>query len=109
MATLGERLKALRQKNGWSQIYVSKKLHIPNTTLSGYERDYREPDLEILERIAELYEVSVGYLVAGYEDQLQNDSTKLNKEDLDFIEEYKSLNDEDKEYVLGLIRRIRKR
>lgn len=61
--TLGERLKAAREKKGWSQLYVAQKLGIANTVLSNYERDYRDPDTETLKRLAELYEVSTDYLL----------------------------------------------
>jgi len=33
--------------------------------MSGYERDYREPDAETLSKLAQLYEVSIDYLVDG--------------------------------------------
>lgn len=48
MRTLGSRLKEAREKKRLTQIDVSKKLGISNGTLSGYERDYRDPDTETL-------------------------------------------------------------
>lgn len=61
--SLGKRLKTEREKRGWSQIYVANKVGITNAVLSNYERDYRDPDTETLKKLAELYEVSVDYLL----------------------------------------------
>lgn len=61
--SLGFRLKREREKRGWSQKYVAKKIGITNTVLSNYERDYRDPDTDTLRKLAELYEVSVDYLL----------------------------------------------
>ena len=60
-------MRAAREKKGWSQTYVCKKLGISNSTLSGYERNYREPDIDTLKKLAELYEVSPQWLLVGYE------------------------------------------
>lgn len=63
MSTLGSRLRYAREKKGWSQTYVCRKLGISNSTLSGYERDYREPDAEMISVFAQLYEVSTDDLL----------------------------------------------
>lgn len=62
MRTLGARLKEAREKKRLTQIEVSKKLGISNGTLSGYERDYRDPDTATLKKLANLYEVSIDWL-----------------------------------------------
>ncbi|CAM3710055.1 helix-turn-helix transcriptional regulator [Cohnella lubricantis] len=61
--TLGERLKAAREKKRYTQIEVAKKLGISNGAISGYERDYRDPDTETLLKLAELYDVSPNWLL----------------------------------------------
>jgi len=63
MSTLGQRLRKARENKGWSQTFVCEKLKISNSRLSGYERDYREPDAEMLATLANLYGVSVDYLL----------------------------------------------
>lgn len=60
---LSVRLRSSRESAGLSQIDAAKKLEISNGTLSGYERDYRDPDTRTLEKMADLYEVSVDYLL----------------------------------------------
>jgi len=61
--TLGERLKKARESKRFTQIEVARKLGISNGAISGYERDYRDPDTETLIKLAELYEVSPNWLL----------------------------------------------
>lgn len=63
MSTLGARLRKARERMGWSQTFVCQKLGISNSTLSGYERDYREPDADMISTFAEIYQVSTDYLL----------------------------------------------
>lgn len=71
MSTLGQRLRKAREAKGWSQTLVCKKLGISNSTLSGYERDYREPDADMISKFSNLYEVTADYLI-GVSESVQN-------------------------------------
>lgn len=62
MPSLGARLRAARKKKGWTQTEVCEILHLKNSRLSGYERDYREPDVKTLTELADLYKVSIDWL-----------------------------------------------
>lgn len=68
MKILAKRLRQARNDVGYKQIDAAKKLGISNGTLSGYERSYRDPDTDILNDMANLYEVSVDWLL-GKSDQ----------------------------------------
>lgn len=59
---LEERLKALRESNGKSQIEVCAALHIEQSTLANYENGRRTPKIEVLIKLAEYYNVSTDYL-----------------------------------------------
>ncbi len=65
MDTMGKRLRWARERLGMSQIDVASKLGITNISISNYERGHREPDNATLIRFAELYNVSVQWLVTG--------------------------------------------
>lgn len=81
MSTLGNRLRASRERKGWKQKYVCDKLGLSSSTMSGYEHDYREPDAETLSKLADLYEVSVDFLVNGLKTVKveSNDTIELEK------------------------------
>lgn len=118
MSTLGRRLRTARERKGWSQTYVCKKLNIPNSTLSGYERDYRKPDPELLAKFAELYEVTTDYLVgrdsSAKKEDISDDVLELQKA-IEMIEKGKArfkgreLTAEQQNYLIGLLRVVLER
>lgn len=65
--TLGQRLTACREQRQLRQQDVANALGLTNTQLSNYERDYREPNVERLIKLANFYGVSVQWLVTGEE------------------------------------------
>jgi transcriptional regulator with XRE-family HTH domain len=62
------RLKIARERIGFTQEQVSEKLNISIGTVSGYERNHRSPNPEMLERLADLYNVSTDYLLGRSDD-----------------------------------------
>ncbi|KKB75320.1 MULTISPECIES: helix-turn-helix domain-containing protein [Bacillus] len=79
MKKLGIKLKEAREKKGLKQIEAAKKLGISNGTLSGYERDYRDPDTETLKKMAELYDVSIDELLGN---QVKDDLSPKEEKDI---------------------------
>ena len=67
-ATVAKRLKQCRQEAGLTQLQVSIYCDITEKTYQNYELMTREPKLEILVRLADLFDVSLDYL-AGRTDQ----------------------------------------
>lgn len=49
---IGKILKTMRKKAQIPQKELAKKCNIANTTLSGYESNYREPTFATIEKIA---------------------------------------------------------
>ncbi len=50
---LNKILKTMRKKANLSQKELAKRCNIANTTLSGYESNYREPTFYLIEKIAD--------------------------------------------------------
>jgi len=63
LKSLGNRIKYLREKHNISQIEFSKKIGVSNAVLSRYESGDRKPDYDILQIIADYFEVSTDYLL----------------------------------------------
>ncbi|MBW2672110.1 MAG: helix-turn-helix domain-containing protein [Deltaproteobacteria bacterium] len=59
----GNRLRQLRKEKGLTQAELAKLLSIGESTISFYESGKRQPDYETLIRIADLFNVSVDYLL----------------------------------------------
>lgn len=103
MSTLSERLKYARKNKRLTQLQVSERTGIHNKTLSGYENGVAEPDLDTLKRLADVYEVTVGYLTGS------DEYAKLSEIDMKILEEFRKLDERDQEYMMDLIKRIQKK
>lgn len=61
--SFAEKLKALRSENHYTQKYVASYLNVSRSTIAGYETKNRQPSHEKLTILAELFHVSVDYLL----------------------------------------------
>ena len=60
-------LRIIRKKRGFSQLKVAMDLSISREALSYYENGKRSPDVGMLVRLSEYFDVSVDYLITGEE------------------------------------------
>lgn len=60
---MGQRIALLRKERNLSQNVAAKKLNISSSTLSMYETGNREPNNEILSKLADFFGVSADYLL----------------------------------------------
>lgn len=56
---LGENIKTLRKKKGYSQETMAQQLNIVRQTVSKWEKGISVPDADMLTKIADLFEVTV--------------------------------------------------
>ncbi|MGN9864670.1 helix-turn-helix domain-containing protein [Bacillus swezeyi] len=68
-----DRLKFLREKAGLTQKFVAQKIGVKNNTLSSYESGKRQPDYETTKKLADLYDVSIDFLLTGKEHENSSD------------------------------------
>lgn len=69
---ISERLKKARTDNGISQAQVAGKLGITRQAYNHYETGKREPTLETLDKLSDIFNVSADYLL-GKTDIKNND------------------------------------
>jgi transcriptional regulator with XRE-family HTH domain len=83
-------LVELRKRKGITQGDVAKVLKIPRSTYSNYELGNREPDFDTTEKLAQLFNVSVDYLLGRADDPLINlsDDAKKILDIADLIEKH---------------------
>lgn len=60
---IGKKLLALREKSGLSQNEISKRLGIARTTYASYEQGAREPDIEMINKLAKFHGITGGELL----------------------------------------------
>ena len=69
---LNENIKALRKTKGLTQDELAIRLNVVRQTVSKWEKGLSVPDAEMLQRIAEVFEVSVSQLLGSTISQNEN-------------------------------------
>ena len=60
---LGQRIGEMRAAFGWSQVDLAKRLGVAKQTVSNWENENIQPSIEMLVRLAKLFNVSTDYLL----------------------------------------------
>lgn len=70
----GERLKALRLERKNTQQDMASLLGLSRQAYGYYENELRQPDYEVLKKLAAYFNVSIDYLITGKEEQAKESS-----------------------------------
>ena len=108
MDTFGQRLVASREKLSMSQKELAERLGITPTRLNYWEKDKREPAIEMIKLIAQALDVDTNYLI-GYQPQNKKapsaaEAAPGNELEREVIRLAGNLSDEQKDFFLALIR-----
>lgn len=106
---LPERIKQLRRQKGLTQKSVAASLGIGQTTVANYENGTRFPDLEKLGDIADLYEVTVDYLLGRTQEarpSVAEGEGQAAGQDVEFKDYMKSLLAGDKKRIRQIIHQL---
>lgn len=97
--SVGERLLALRNKNGLTQEDLAERLDVSRQSISKWELNKTLPDVEKLIQLSEIYQVSMDFLIKGKEEnsdrEIQN--IKMEKQERKPAEEMEQAAGEEKE------------
>lgn len=74
--TFGKKLKELRLENKLTQTDLGKKINISKANMSKYENDIIEPNLDTINALAQLFNVSSDYLLGRTNDSSAFDAQK---------------------------------
>ena len=117
----GKRLRELRKEKGLTQTELSNKFEKAKSSISGYERGNRKPDLNLAVRIADYFNVSVDFILGrsnlkrtrGEIVELLEENPRLlalleslSEKELKVINGLHNLNKQDLELVEQLIERL---
>ena len=58
-------LRSVRKKKGLNQLKVAFDLNISREALSHYENGKRSPDIQMLRKLSEYFNVSIDFLING--------------------------------------------
>ena len=77
MSAFSETLSRLRRERGLTQAELGARLGISKSAVSMYECGNREPELDLLRAMADLFGVSESVLLGRPESELVNDDPEL--------------------------------
>ena len=60
---LGQRIYEMRMAFNWSQVVLAKRLGVTKQTVSNWENENIQPSVEMLMRLARLFNVTTDYLL----------------------------------------------
>jgi len=94
---LPKRMQLLRENRNWTKTDVAKKIGRTLSTYANWEYGIREPDTEMIKKIAEVYEVSVDYLLGRTDNP---NTVEINDDEKEFFQAIENL--ELKRWILEL-------
>ena len=69
MADIGSTIQQLREAKGYTQDQLAEKLFVSRQTISNYERNKSQPSLEMIARIAEVFDMDIASLLTTPRDK----------------------------------------
>ena len=100
-------LRNLRTEHKLSQKDLAQILGIDHQTISRLERDYNEPNLEILEKLADYFKCSVDYLLGREREDgmivIDNSSNSLSDIEQHILDVFRALTNRNKIKVVGYV------
>ncbi len=102
LGSLPNRLRQLRkyENQDWSQGQVAKKVGVEAQRISQYERGLASPPLEMIEKIANVYEVGIDFLIKG---ESFSSSSVHNEELLERLKELEKLPDNYQKTLISVL------
>lgn len=94
------RLKDLRQANGWTQAQLGEKIGLAKTTISGYESEAHYLDPPTICAICDLFGCTADYLLGRSDTPLP----VISEEDAQLLEAYRAADPRDREFIDHLLR-----
>lgn len=80
METFGERFKKLRLEKRLTQDKLAEMFFLNKSSISRYENNFQIPELELLNKFAQFFEVSVDYLLGRTD--IRNPEKEILKEEV---------------------------
>lgn len=95
--SIGKTIAELRKAKGWTQIELAEKLQVSDKAISKWEKDSGAPSIEFFPALAELFDVSIDYLMTGKETEpeiitMSKIELCAKNDDISMLEEIKGYN-----------------
>ena len=70
MVLLGDKIRELRKNARYTQDELAERLNVTKASISSYERNIRQPSLDVIISIARVFNVTTDYLLLGKQDMV---------------------------------------
>ena len=99
MSSFGKKLRECRNIKKLSQNEVAKLLSTNHSIIGKYERDEVKPTIDVVKKLAEILDTTVGFLLGETEElNILKDPAMLKR-----LNEISSFSEEDRKYILYTI------
>ena len=97
MVEIGDRIIELRKKQGWSQSELARQVGASREAIGKYERNEAQPAVDTAKKIADIFGVTLDYLV--------DDSAlpAFDKKTVGLIKSIQELDDENQGHVFAML------
>jgi transcriptional regulator with XRE-family HTH domain len=93
MVNIGERIMQLRKAKNWSQDELAQAVESSRVMIGKYERGDNSPSVEVIVKLAKVFEVSVDFLLG------EGSNASYNKEMVKRLDEVETLPTEEKQRI----------
>lgn len=100
--TFGERIVYYRKLAGFTQKSLADALEISPTRLNYWEKDKREPDIMMLNRLCAILKVDADTMLGRDENEIQRED-ELSDSEKEGIKKYRALDERGKEIVSAVL------
>lgn len=96
-----ERIKKIRIDAGESQAAMGERLGVAQRTIAGWEKGTRQPNADMIVKIAETYQITTDYLLGRTDipNMYAQGVASVNGEEWDIYSENKNLSPDEREQV----------
>ncbi|SHN32507.1 DNA-binding transcriptional regulator, XRE-family HTH domain [Cyclobacterium lianum] len=96
MTKIEDKIAQLRRQNGWSQTELARKIGASRDAIGKYERGELRPTIDLVKKLAEVLDTTVGYLLGETEDrELLKDPSMIRR-----LNDIAKFSEQDKQYIL---------
>lgn len=96
MVTFGKKLRECRENVGISQSEVARFLKTNHSIIGKYERDEVKPTVDVVKKLADTLNTTVGYLLGETQDQ----NILKDQEMLKRLNDISSFSEQEREHIL---------
>lgn len=93
-----QKLKRLRREKNWTQEKFAEEIGVKRLAVNKYESGQSKPSAETLQRISEVFGVSIDYLL-GEDPKKLSEAEIKDKTLLEYVSEIEKMGEEEKNFV----------